>query len=351
MEEFAGPESFQLGVPDPSRYAGQRRAPEDCPVPNALRAAAEMLDLASDVDVHDGWTIDRTHTRLMAASGLAFDLWWPPLEGQMGRTDTALEVSLWGAELVAGAAYLGFNAELLVEQAPRYERAVACLLNGWPLIVFGQPEPHQFVLVTGYEDEGYTLIGFLAEPGGRGIVFGPDQRLHLPGGLSRARALGLFTDWSEPAPEVDRIMAALRHGAELMSRSRAGAYLTNQALFDAWAEALETGEDALVHQAFLGDPLIWELAERRWYGSLFLKQAAEHRPDLSEPLLAAAACFQAEHDLMYEFNRTAGGVNPGDPLPLLVERETRPKLAAIVRAAQAKDAQAAGLIARAADHS
>jgi len=345
VEEFLGPDAFQLDVPSATRYAGQRRAPEDNPLPNALRAAAEMLDLASAVQECDGWTIDQTHMRLMGASGLAFDLWWPPLEAQLGRADHEQDLDIWADELVAAAASLGFGAKLLREEAPRFPEALGCLLNGWPVLAYGLPEPGAMALITGYEDSGHTLIGYVAQPGGRGIVFAPDQHRHLPGGLTKASALGLITDWREPDDEVEVVRRALARGLTLLRRVGAGAYVTNQALFAAWAETIETAEPDVVHQAALGDPLIWELAERRWYGSLYLKLAAELLPHSAGPLLAAADCFQAEHDLMYEFNRTAGGKHPGDAQPLLVDPETRPKLAAIVRQAAAKDAEAGQLLA------
>ncbi len=344
MLQFSGPGSFQITTPDPARYANQRRAPEDNAIPNGLRAAAEMLSLPSDTELHDGWTIDRLHMRLMGATGIAFDLWWPALETQRRGRRSDLELVFHADELRLGAAYLGFSAELVADHARRGICALTSLLDGWPFLALDLPDTDQWVLVTGYEDSGHTLIGYLAQPGGPGLTFTPQQQYRLPGGLTRARAFGLITGWAEPEPEPERIIGPLRRGAELLRRTSVGSYATGQACLAAWADLLEQAEASVIRDAGLGDPLIWELAERRWYASLFLALAAALLPDCAVPLLAAGACFQAEHDLMYEFNTTAGGSQPGDAQPLLVDDQARPKLAAIVRQAAAKDREAADLL-------
>jgi hypothetical protein len=60
---------------------------------------------------------------------------------------------------------------------------------------------------------------------------------------------------------------------------------------------------------------------------------------------AAAACFQAEHDLMWEI-ASLSGLQGGNPVEKLADATVRIKIADIILAAREKDIQAAGHIER-----
>jgi len=46
--------------------------------------------------------------------------------------------------------------------------------------------------------------------------------------------------------------------------------------------------------------MIWDLATRRHYAHIFLHNAAKLLPAAAAELTAAANCFGAEHDLMWD---------------------------------------------------
>jgi len=86
------------------------------------------------------------------------------------------------------------------------------------------------------------------------------------------------------------------------------------------------------------------------YGSQFLIQASD--PDilhfrLTEDLLHAAACYAAEHDLMWKLWDLAGGNGNPDAYRLFADPIVRRQMVPIIHQAREKDAQAAEHIARA----
>ncbi len=86
------------------------------------------------------------------------------------------------------------------------------------------------------------------------------------------------------------------------------------------------------------------VAEARWYGSLFLIQAAHS--DLlpyamAEDLLAAAACWAGEHDLMWRLWNLAGGNGNPEAYRRLGDPAVRRRMARVIEEAREKDTQAA----------
>ena len=78
------------------------------------------------------------------------------------------------------------------------------------------------------------------------------------------------------------------------------------AAYDAWADALQRDEDFPANVDVLRDRYMVHtgatrvVAEGRWYAALFLEQVAEDEPGMAQGLLAAATCYEAEHDLMWD---------------------------------------------------
>jgi hypothetical protein len=92
------------------------------------------------------------------------------------------------------------------------------------------------------------------------------------------------------------------------------------------------------------------IAEARWLGSQFLIQASD--PDIlhfrmTEDLLHAAACYAAEHDLMWRLWDLAGGNGSPDAYRLFADPAVRRQMVPIVLQAREKDAGATEQIMRA----
>jgi len=138
--------------------------------------------------------------------------------------------------------------------------------------------------------------------------------------------------------------------ARLLRRRAVGGLAVGWASYEDWAQRFLTNEDWSAGEATgrkrLLESVIWELAERRWYGEVFLEQMWESDPALpEEPLRAAAACFHAEHDMMWQI---AGlGLKGDDVMANLKDAEVRRQIADIILAARDKDIEAAAHLERA----
>ena len=102
--------------------------------------------------------------------------------------------------------------------------------------------------------------------------------------------------------------------------------------------------------ARIHDDAVGMLAEARWYGSLCLAEMAEHfaagpgKRGATEDILQAAACYAAEHDLMWEVWALAGGIGNPQAYLKLADPAVRRSIADVILRARSKDAQAAGHI-------
>ena len=87
------------------------------------------------------------------------------------------------------------------------------------------------------------------------------------------------------------------------------------------------------------------VAEGRWYGALFLSRIAEHFVFMAPEIYAAAACFAAEHELMWRIWNCTGGTGRAD---VNVRRFAKPgvrrQIVPLIQRARDKDTEAAALI-------
>jgi hypothetical protein len=95
------------------------------------------------------------------------------------------------------------------------------------------------------------------------------------------------------------------------------------------------------------------VAEARWYGSVFLAQIVEGfeagpgKPGRQADILHAAACYAAEHDLMWEIWELAGGIGNREAHKSMADPNVRRAMAEVIRQARVLDARAADHIERA----
>jgi hypothetical protein len=237
-----------------------------------------------------------------------------------------------------------------------------------PVLGYGVVGPPEASIVAGYDEGGDVLIGW-------SFFQGADTERE-PSGYYRRR------DWFEgteclliigekkkkPALE-DTCRDALRWMLQVtrtpMVRSEPDAPEWYQhrhnglAAYDAWARHLlldeewPAGDEAVLrahHQ--IHNDAVGAVAEARWYGSLFLAQVVEGfeagpgKPGRQAEILHAAACYAAEHDLMWEVWELAGGISNPEAYRAMADPAVRRAMADVVRQARDQDAQAAEHIER-----
>ena len=91
----------------------------------------------------------------------------------------------------------------------------------------------------------------------------------------------------------------------------------------------------------------------RFYGSVFLAQIVEgfeagpKRPGRQAEVLHAAACYAAEHDLMWEIWELVGGIGNREAHRAMADPNVRKEIAEVIRQARDQDARAAEHVERA----
>lgn len=135
----------------------------------------------------------------------------------------------------------------------------------------------------------------------------------------------------------------------------AGGRPTGPAAYAAWAAQLLRDEDFAGDEAVLRQrhevhrAAVGMVAEARWYGAQFLIQAADDILPfgMTESLLQAAACYAAEHALMWRLWDLEGGNGNPEAYRRMADPAVRRRMVPIIQQAQEKSAQAAGHIAQA----
>jgi len=327
-------------------------------VASALRAMMEFVGQDFGFTENGGWRTNEAFPFFMGAFGEAFEFRWfmkPGLPSGPGQEHSFGDLP---GRLTAALAAGGFGCEVLTRpeggldaKALQVKVVEAIADRGLPVLLFDVPRNDWMFLATGHDDAGGTLVGWDLEGGDdRGIDFSPQRRRECTDWAGKASAVVFLTTRGERPDEKAAYRAALEQGAVLLCETERGNELTGVETFNTCAERLAdptlNAEDAetVQRRQDLLHPLIWDLATRRHYGNLFLARAAELLPEARVELQAAAQCFRAEHDMMWEIMRIAGGEFPGGPLPKLGDPQVRESCAVVILKSRDKDLQAAGHI-------
>lgn len=367
------------GVPRIHFYEGGKRCPEDIILPSVVRAVLEFLGekdygckhcLAQNPDCR----VLCTYAFLVGVSGAASFLSWKegwhsdnPAILYMSDDDAAPERHVFDA--------IGYEHEWVVKVTGRNDEAlfrqriVESIQRGMPVLGYGVIGPPEPSIIAGYDEGGDVLVGwsFFQDTSSEREPAAEKQ----PTGYFRKR------DWFEDTerlliiggkrekPPLEEICRkALEWMLEVtrtpMVRPEPDAPERYQhrhnglAAYNAWAAHLLRDEewpadDEAVLRAHhqIHNDAAGTLAEARWYGSVFLAQLVEGfaagpgKRGTQEEILHAAACYAAEHDLMWEIWELAGGIGNSEAYRAMADPTVRRAMVQLIRQARNKDAQAA----------
>lgn len=355
---------------------GLKRCPEGIPFPSCLRACLEYLGDTHgyrQIEAHgSSWRLDNLCTYLMGTSGAAWRLAWRRGEWFGGNCDIVFtsEDPVEPFRRALGAVGYGWHIllrpdcaeELAAKDTPTGDEAEmrAAIVEsirdkGRPVIGLGVVGPPEACIVTGYDDGGDVLVGWSY------FQNSPEVEKE-PSGCFRKRdwakgTLGVLTigDKSDKPPLSETYRETLKWAVRLARTPGFRGFHSGLAAYDGWAEALTRDEDfAGVEMNWMSEPYmahedaVGAVAEGRWYGAQFLKQVADAEPAMADELLAAAACYEAEHDLMWKTWGLIGGPQRTDEsAQKLCDPDVRRQMVAIIRQARDKDAEAADHLERA----
>ena len=327
------------------------------PFPSSLKACLEFIGQPC------------AYHYLMGTTGAAFRLSWRPgwhfdnVDIKFMSNDPAAPFRR--AFAAVGRAYEFIAPEGGHTEAIVRERIVASLKDGRPVLGLGVVGPPEACIITGYDEGGDVLIGwsffqqmpeFLA-----GVEFEPSGYFRKRSWFAALEGLIVINEHLE-RPALGMIYRdALRWALQVVRTPNVNAYgharANGLAAYDAWADQLLDDADfpacdiGVLRQRFLlhDDTTMGQVGEGRWNAALFLKDVAAHEPAMREDLLAAAACYEAEHDLMWRIWDLEHARSPDLDVKArtLSEPDVRRAIVTVIRAARARDAEAADHIERA----
>jgi len=344
------------GVPRIAFYSGGARCPEDITYPACLRAALEYLGElpgCAHLPRHQaGSPIHCGYAWLMGLTGQAFSLVWEP-----GWSPANGDVRWLAADpaepLRRGLEAAGHEGSVFVRSARWPNEAdlrriiIAHLDERLPLVAIGLAGPPEASLITGYDAAGDVLLGWsffqdMAEFN-VGLSFEPSGPFRQRDWYSHLEALvAIGQRITAPVPLGEAVREALRRGLEQIRTARIAGRPAGLAAYDAWSQALLEDGPALEPDSGdlcacydVHDNAVGNLAELRWYGSVFLSQAANASLAGDVELLRAAACMAQEHSLMWQAWAAVGG-NGRDAAMVraFAQPEVRQRLAAVIRASR-----------------
>ncbi|MFN2283314.1 MAG: hypothetical protein ACK2UQ_02765, partial [Anaerolineae bacterium] len=249
------------------------------------------------------------------------------------------------------------------------QRIIGSIDRGMPILGYGVIGPPEPSIITGYDEGGDVLIGwsfFQNSPEfNAGVEFESsgyfrkrDWFKDTENLLVIGEKLPTKPSLSEVSRDALRWLIKVTRTPMVRPEPNAPEWYKNRhnglAAYDAWADHLlrdaewpADDEATLRAHHRIHEDAISTVAEARWYGSVFLAEIAEHfaagpgKPGTTEHVLHAAACYAAEHDLMWQLWDLAGGIGNPDAFRAMADPAKRRTMAEIVRQAHDKDAAAA----------
>jgi len=347
-------------------YTSGDQCPEDIPFPSCLAALLRYLGeeypwLPLEAH-HKTWRLNYANVHFLGASGMAFGLLWR--EGW--HFDNADHMFVADPREVIRRAFLaaGYEYEIVEkdgnpEDELRFRDKIMTAINqGVPVLAFGIIGPPECCLVTGYDDDGDVLMGwnyFQNDP-----AFQADVTFE-PNGYFRKR--DWFKDtWSfilvgQKRADFDTQLSnreMLSWALKVMRTPEVYGRHSGLAAFEPWrrqilneSDFMDNDADTLRQRYEVHNTAVGLVAEGRSWGNLFLRHIAAESPQMESDLIEAAACMEAEHDLMWDLWAVCGGNGNPEAWTLFKARDNRLKLAELIQKAHALDEKAAALIEQA----
>lgn len=335
----AQPASYLLSaVPRVGHYTGGPRPPELTQLPSCLTGILEYLGERCDVPPSPGHAWHNVYLHLMACSGATWRIQWPregwdPVGAPcLNTVEDAGEVVARLCE-TAGFRYdfllrteyagpLGWDGEVCDDDEVYRARLVATLADqAIPAIGLGPVRSPAPCLLCGYEDDGRTVLGWSEFQDDDDQPVGKAATGHFrdPGWLARTQGLLLLGEPTPRRPLHERYRLALMRGRDVILTPLVRSHASGLAAYDAWitcfgnADLFPTGDPPAMlqrHRCYMVTSLT--VAEGRAWAARFCREVAAAHPSLTDPLLAAAACYDGIHDLMWACWEFTGGNDFGE---------------------------------------
>ncbi len=320
--------------------------PEECtPFPSVLKACLNYMGQ----EIH--------YADLMVSSGAAFRLRWNTTHWDGGNVDISCiyENHLEAYKRSFLAAGRSFR---ILERKPEtgkkeFIQFIRHEINeGRPVIALGIIGPPEACIITGYRDQGNTLLGwnfFQENPEFAGdVAYSESGYFISQKWWDNPDTLGLMSIGEEKGDGAS-LKEILENALQVLGKEKINDYAGGQAAYDAWSRAICDGSQfpENASQPLLFDHLMCQIdavdmiSEGRGYASYYLKKVAKDNEQLSKLLLNAAVKFKEESDIGCKMMEMIGGFNHNEETVRKFARpEIRKEISELILQAKMLDNQA-----------
>ena len=297
---------------------------------------------------------------VFATSGAAFRLFWKPnwYADNIGVewTEDRRESYLHALEA------FGYESEYISKEEGRdnasyfRSRIIESIRDkGRPVIAQGVIGPPEWCIIAGYDEYGDVLMGWNYFQGGPEAELEPSGYFRKRNWFEDTHNLVIIGEKQEQPPLGERYQGTLRWATQIVRTPVTRDRPSGLAAYTAWAEALLRDEDfpagdiSIARQHLQShDENMNVVAEGRWCAWQFLKQVAEDMPAISDDLLEAATCYEAEYMLMCQGWNLMGGLGAysQDQGVKFADPTIRRQISSLILQARNKDEEAVSHIER-----
>ncbi|NLT15137.1 MAG: helix-turn-helix transcriptional regulator, partial [Clostridiales bacterium] len=318
------------------------------PLPICMKAAANFMGIELD------------YAEAIVYCGAAFRLAWNETCWDGGNVDVVFTFDdpskVYQCALESlGCAYNLIGRSSKTRKSDFVDFIKAQLDNGIPVIARGVIGPPETGLVTGYRDDGTTLLGwnvFQDYPEFAGNVRFDETGYYITDEWWENKDTKAVMSYGEVTGERYTVKTVAQNAIEVMTPRRHGVFVKAGLAYDAWKKALldesQFGKDMagalLVERLMCQGDAMDCLSDGRKNAYLYFKKLADENP--AQPLLGQIAeQFAASATGAHRMYETLGGWERGEKqMRALATREVRVQIGRLIDACKAADEKALGLL-------
>jgi len=328
---------------------------EECtPFPSCLKACLNYMGQQAD------------YSSLMAAGGAAFRLRWNVDKWDGGNVDIQNVYEDPLEAFCRSFSAVGRKVRMLSRKGLSKEDFMAFIReevdNGRPVIALGIIGPPEACILTGYADNGETLLGWNFFQGNP--EFDRERETHECGYFIthtwwENECTSLLMAIGEGAGEPTPIKALLENAVDVLTKERIVIYdpcnsekrvfAGGQAAYDAWAGAIGDDKEFLANAIL---PLLFERAmcqtdaqvmvgEGRSHAACWIQKMGEGHPEIRDLCLKAAQQFREAAACALEMYKVKGGFEQNEQnIRTLAQPEVRKQIVTLIKKAKHHDQMA-----------
>ena len=318
------------------------------PLPMAMKAAANYMGFEME------------YSEAMVYCGAAFRLAWNETCWDGGNVDVEFTFDDPSKVFRNALESLGYTSNLLVRGAETTKSEFAAFIkesidNGIPVMARGVIGPPEMGLITGYRDDGDTLLGwsvFQDYPEVAGNARFDESGYYITAEWWENECTNAVMSFGKVSGEKFSVRAIVENAVEAMAPRSFGGFAKGGYAYDAWKKAVldesqfkkDMVSSLLVERLMCQGDAMDCLSDGRGNAAKFFKKLANENP--AQPLFGRIAeQFEESAGCVMKMYEALGGYERGEKqMEIFATREARVKIGELIDICKAADEKALGLL-------